>query len=435
MIGDTIQAVTSPPGSAPRGILRISGPAALAAASSALDRPLPRQRVGLDAALEVAGHRVDCYALVMPGPRSYTGEDVVELHLPGSPVLLALVSESLLPLARLASPGEFTRRAFEHGRLDLSEADAVLALIHAADMEEGRFALEVLRGGLADSVDEIRRQVQDALAAIEAGLDFTDGETGEVDPSLWLPKLQTARDLCAGLVAGLPEANFAGEVLLLGAANAGKSSLVNALLGREEALVGDQEGTTRDVLVFELAAGVRLLDGPGDVEGGAAHDQAALTLRDRLSQRAAGVVSVVDLTDPRPIGSELAMVAQVFTKSDLLSSEVVDAVVEACAPSRPAGIPVFVTSAVNGSGVKELCAGLCQRVGGGPRGLTARLHAALSQVQGSVQEALVAAEQGVLEELVAVDLAAALDALDSIHGRSSPEDLLDRIFGAFCLGK
>lgn len=435
MIGDTIQAVASPPGAALRGILRVSGPAAFEAVAGVLTEHLPRQRVALDAAVEVLGHRVACLVLAMPGPRSYTGEDVVELHLPGSPVLLELVSEALAPQARLATPGEFTRRAFEHGRLDLSEAEAVLSLIHAADVEESRFALEVLRGGLSESVDRIRHLVQDALAAIEAGLDFTEGETGQVASGAWLPKLGAARDLCTELVGGLPEAGVTGEVLLLGVTNAGKSSLANALLGSAQAIVADQEGTTRDVLVFELDREVRLLDGPGDVEGPGEPERAALALRDRIAQRVAGVVSVVDVTDPRPVKSDLPMVAQVFTKCDLLAEASVDAVMEACAPSRPSEVPVFATSATSGVGIPALREGLRRRIGGGPRGLTARLHVALNQARQALDDAITAAGQGAFEELVAVDLAFALGRLDSIHGRSSPEDLLDRIFGAFCLGK
>lgn len=435
MIGDTIQAVASPPGAALRGILRVSGPAAFEAVSGVLTETLLPKRVALEATVEVLGHQVGCLVLAMPGPGSYTGEDVVELHLPGSPVLLDLVSEALAPHARLATPGEFTRRAFEHGRLDLSEAEAVLALIQAADVDQSRFALDVLRGGLSGSVDQIRNEVQDALAAIESGLDFTDGETGQVDSEAWLPKLRTARDLCAGLLGGLPEVGISGELLLLGASNAGKSSLANALVGSAEAIVADQEGTTRDVLVFELGRDVRLLDGPGDVEGPGDQDRAALALRDRIAQRVAGIVSLVDLTDPRPVKSDLPMVAQVFTKCDLLAEPAVGAVVEACAPSRPSGVPVFVTSASSGVGIEALREALCRRVGGGPRGLTARLHAALSQARGALEDAITAAGQGALEELVAVDLASALGRLDSIHGRSSPEQLLDRIFGAFCLGK
>jgi len=437
VIGDTIQAVASPPGAARRGIVRVSGPSAFAAVEGVLSQPLPRVRGASQASAQVLGHGVDCLVLAMPGPRSYTGEDVVELHQPGSPIQLELVCEGLSPHARLATPGEFTRRAFEHGRLDLAEAEAVLALIHAADVEEGRFALDVLRGGLSAAVDGIRREVQDALAALEAGLDFTDGETGEVDRAAWSPRLLEAHRLCAELIDGLPETSVAGEVLLHGMANAGKSSLANALLGTKAALVADQPGTTRDVLVFELEGGIRLLDAPGELEEepAAGADCAALAMRDRIARRVAGVVSVVDVTTPRPVHSALPMVAQVFTKCDLLAAGPVRAVMEACAPSRPAGVPVFASSAVSGEGIAALREGLRRRVGGGPRGMTSRLHAALGQARDSLGAAIQAADEGALEELVAVDLSVALGKLDSIHGRSSPEDLLDRIFGAFCLGK
>jgi tRNA modification GTPase len=361
----------------------------------------------------------------MPAPRSYTGEDVVELHLPGSPLLLDEVARGFGPRVRLATPGEFTRRAFDNRRIDLAEAEAVAQLIHAADEEESRFALGVLRGGLADAVASIRQDLLDCLGLIEAGLDFTDGETGAVSTGRWSPILERALRSCGQLYTGLPATGIHGEILLLGAANAGKSSLANALFGRSRSLVAGTPGTTRDVLEFQIAPGLKLLDGPGDLPDPQGVDRDAIVLRDRLAQRVAGVISVVDLTDPCPPITDLPVVARVFTKVDLQPSGAL--------PTD--GVPNFVVSSTTGAGVQELRSYLLQNVSGGPRGLTGRLHQVLTQVEEILAGALEGGRNAVAEELIAVDLRDALDGLESIHGRWSPEDVLDRIFAGFCLGK
>ncbi len=439
MIGDTIYATASPPGASSRGIVRLSGPDARATADRVLCEPCPSDRATTESSVRILGHEVPCLVLTMPGPRSYTGEDVVELHLPGSPVLLDEVCREFEPTARLATPGEFTRRAFENGRMDLSEAEAVMFLIHAADVDESRFALDVLRGGLAESVDGMRSAIQDGLAFLEAGLDFTEGETGAVAPELWLAPLKDAGATCQQLLAGLPRTGVHGEVLLLGAANAGKSSLANALVSdsgsdQSPAMVASVAGTTRDVLVFDLAPGLRLLDGPGDLPDDPAlaprsdgpADRRAIELRDRIVDRAAGVIEVIDLVAPRfPSPTSAPVVARVFTKRDLRPDP------------RPlsSAVPTFVVSSVTGEGVPALREFLLRSTGGGHHGLSTRVHDALAVVSGALRCAEDLATQGQPEELVALELGVALTALDGVHGRSSPEDLLGRIFAGFCLGK
>ena len=233
VIGDTIFAVASPPGAAERGVLRISGPRALQLAGEVVESELQPRRSVLETAVHILGHRVPCLVLVMPGPGSYTGEDVVELHLPGSPLLLEKLGERLRPVGRDALPGEFTRRAYENGRLGLTEAEAVLDLIHAATQDDRAKALDMLEGGLSESVDGVRALVQDALALLESGLDFTEGETGTVAAESWLRLLRTALQMVQSVETALPQARSGGEVLLVGAGNAGKSSLCNALAGEQ----------------------------------------------------------------------------------------------------------------------------------------------------------------------------------------------------------
>ncbi|MCA8958654.1 MAG: 50S ribosome-binding GTPase [Planctomycetes bacterium] len=425
MLGDTIFAIASPPGAGARGIIRVSGPEAFDAARAVLGESLPRCRVAAEAHALVLGHRVACLALVMPGPRSYTGEDVVELHLPGGVALLDEVCQDLLPMARLATPGEFTRRAYLNGRLDLPGAEAVLDLIHAADLDDSRFAVRVLHGGLAAAVAAVRSEVQDALAFVEAGLDFGSDETGTVEPAIWQAHLTRALHACRELEAALPESGIHGELLLLGAANAGKSSLLNALAGGEVALVADVPGTTRDVLAVDVAPGLRLLDGPGDLECAQGVERDALVLRDQIAASAAGVLLVVDATCPRLVRTDLAVVAQVDTKCDLAAP----------GPLCHPGVPRFGVSSVTGAGLDALLGYLSGRARAAPSGLRTRVHAALRGAATALATACDGAAAGVPEELLAVDLQDALRSLDSVHGRSVPDDVLDRIFAAFCLGK
>lgn len=446
MLDDTIAAIASPPGRSARGVIRISGPEAFAAAARVLAAPLPRERAAVPCRLRVRGGELDALALTMPGPASFTGEDVVELHLLGSPLLLdralgALCAER----TRLATPGEFTRRAFEHGKLGLEQAEAVAALIHADGRAAHRAAIHALQGGTGAAVAQVRARVQDALALIEAGLDFSDGETGEVDPAAWLPSLAAARAGLCDLIAHLPATEAGGEILLLGAANAGKSSLGNALLGRDELLVHARAGTTRDTLAVRLGDDVTLFDAPGDLAEPSAVDAAALALRDRLGARVAGALWVVDAAAPRlPAPSAIPAFGTVLTKLDLLADAPAQgadrAQVAAWLARRDlAALPApwFLTSARDGRGLAELRAFLASRGRGHAAAGVAfgRWRAAFAAAEAALERAATAGTLGRSDELVAADLADALAALDTVSGRSSPEDLLDRIFAAFCLGK
>lgn len=435
MIGDTVFAVASPPGAAARGVLRVSGPTARECVEAVLADPggVPAERAAIDTTVTVLGFSVACYLLSMPGPRSFTGEDVVELHLPGSPLLLARVGDALRAAgARDATPGEFTRRAFENGRLSLGQAEAVSDLIHAASRAEARWAVEVLRGGLDAGVADCRAAVQDGLALLETGLDFDEDDTGAVPRSQWQPLLERAAVLLQDLADGVPRGQAVGQVVVLGAANAGKSSLCNALAGRDAVLVADRAGTTRDVLAVEVAEGIALLDTPGDLADAevSAVDRQALAHRDRLAGRSAAALVVVDSTRPALPRTELPVLAVVATKVDL-QPELPSAVLAAL----PAATPVFAVDSVHGAGIEAVRDFLARTTAAGPCGGASRVADLLADAAGSVRAAAADGARGEAPELVACTLAEALTALDAISGRSSPEDLLDRIFGAFCLGK
>ena len=437
MLGDTILAPASPSGAAARAVLRLSGPQALAAAGLVFEPPLAPRRGQQAGTLRVRAGVVEALALTMPGPGSYTGEDVVELHLPGSPLLLAVVQEDLLARGaglslRQAEPGEFTARACRNGRLDLAQAEGILLLLHAADRRAVATGVQWLRGGLSPAIGEVRTRLQDVLALLESGLDFTAGETGTVDPEQVRLALAEIGQRLARLLGELPAAAPGGEVLLLGAANAGKSTLCNALAGRDCVLVDVVAGTTRDLIRVEIGEGLALWDAPGDLDEAAAWDVASLQLRDRLAGRAAAVLVVLDATAPRLPAAvadpALPLLAVLWSKGDLVAT--LPPLPAALQARVEAGLPVLRTSAVARRGLAELRALLQRSVHAGRVDAGGPLRAALAEAAAAVDRAA-----GAAAEIAAAELQAALRAFDGIGDRHSPEHLLDRIYGRFCLGK
>jgi len=442
VIGDTIVALATAAGPAARAALRISGPRAFEVAALAFTSPLTRVRAQVDGEVRVRGRAFPARALTMVGPASFTGEDVVELHVPGSPVLARLLEERLLEAGattglRAALPGEFTARACENGRLDLAQAEGLLLLLHAQDQRQADAALQWLNGGLADAAGAVRGRLQDLLAMLEVGFDFDEMDTGAVATELWRDPLRPVLQQLDELLGELPVQAPGGELLLVGRANAGKSSLVNALAGdagEAGALVADVAGTTRDLLRVEVAPGVHLWDAPGDLDQPGAADRAALELRERLAGRAAGLLVVIDSTDPRispmALRSPLPWFGAVFTKRDLVAAP--PSLDEAARARTPSG-RVFVTSATGLQGISELRSFLSRHAGGVGADAGGPLRAALQRCREAVAGAIEVAD--LQPEVAAAELQAALRALDGIGGDHSAEHLLDRIYGRFCLGK
>lgn len=386
--------------------------------------------------------------LVFPGPESATGEDVLEWHLPGSlPVgdalLDALLDHGRAQGLRLAEAGEFTRRAFLNGRLDLTQAEAVLALVSAGSGAEARAAAALLGGALSECLRKTRDALQAALVELEAGLDFEEGdsqdlEPGDVDALLDRAELALAEGLRGEEARQLTESGLPC-IALLGPPNAGKSALVQALTG-EARLVSAEAGTTRDWRETAWRAPGEesdwvLLDGPGLGE-------AAVDARDRAArEQASGNLPQVDLwwrcadpADPAapPALPQEAPVLQVWTKTDLGHPP------PAMAPAAEAEVRI---SAHSGVGLPELAtqtAALLRR-GAEDRAAVAavseRHQAALQEalLQLAQARALVAAAEA--QDLVAEHLRAALNELAGLVGRFTPEDLLDRLFARFCVGK
>ena len=439
----TIAAVSSAPGAARRGIVRLSGPDALGIAARCCagggglaDAPRGLRRVRFhDGVQEQAA-----LALVMRAPRSFTGEDCVEFHLRGSPPLLeAALARVLEAGAEPAQPGEYTRRAFEHGRIGLPQAEGVLALATARNAADARAALALLGGGLSSELDKVREALLDARALCEAALDFAEEDTAAV-PAAEVDALVAAAQQAAGraraLVAARPRPAGLPRVVLAGAPNAGKSSLYNALLGRTAALVSPVAGTTRDPLCARAAVDgleFELIDTAGL---GEARDELDCAAQQRALERAAEAdlgLWVADAT--LPLGRAPALpegAARVLAWNQIDRAG-------AAAPPERLGFEVVATSARTGEGLDALRAAIRRTLEGQLSGAgigreTAARHAqALDELVVELAAAREALAGGL--ELAAEHLARAQGALGRLGGESTPEDVLDRIFARFCLGK
>ncbi len=480
-MSSTIAAIASSAGAGRRAVLRVSGPqAARLGAECCTDAggdPLEfGERGAREARFDDGVGSLPCLAVWMPGPRSFTAEDVLELHVPGHPALAQGALERVLAAgATLAEPGEFTRRAFENGRIDLTRAEGVLALVQARTQSERRAASALLAGGLERRLAELRAGLEALRALTEASLDFDEADTGHV-PTLELERM--AREVGEGLEAALGwerarvAEGGAGRAVLAGAPNAGKSTLFNRLAsGRTAAasggaLVSDLAGTTRDAKRAEWRlASTRTLElidtaglterenppeAPGDAGAGGEQraddpDRMAEARAARLAGSADLLVAVVDAAGGQlpDLDAQGAAVLLAWNKTDL----------EGAAPEPPGWLreraDAWVgVSAASGVGLDALgraaLALLESREEGsataGSLGLGARHLQSLEEARSGVDQArrgLRGAEEGGGAPLdqVAEDLRCATDALDGVVGRTTPEDLLDRIFAQFCLGK
>lgn len=465
---DTIAAIATTPAAALRGIVRISGPKvdAILAGLKALPAVTqtqathPRRARCWPAQVQLPHPWGQVPAVVYHWPEgaSYTRQEMAELHLPGSPPLVSAVLEAVCQRgARLARPGEFTLRAFLAGRLDLTQAEAVLGTIQAHSPPEMRAALRQLAGGLARPLAKLREELLDLLAHLEATLDFADEEVPLVAPQELqhsLEELMCRVDQLARQMQGRLRRDLVPRVVLVGRPNAGKSSLLNALAGEETSLVSPQEGTTRDAVTCRVHwAGRELMlcDTAGLAEAAdplsrAAQDatwqqidQADLVLlcRDRSQPLAAGDALLAD-----QLAEAEKPYLVVWTKCDLPAAA--PASEETLHVEPPAGQACHgesvATSSRTGEGLATLREAIVRHLEAGPAevGVVAstaeRCRHSLAAAAAALTRACQAAQQPA-EELVAAELRLALDALGEVTGSVYTEDILDRIFQRFCIGK
>ena len=445
---DTIFAPATAPGRAAVAVVRLSGPRAGETLSAlAGRRPAPR-RAALRRLRAPDGALLDeALVLWMPGPASYTGEDSAELHLHGGPAVVAGVLEALAALGlRLAEPGEFTRRAFENGRLDLAQAEGVADLIEAETEAQRRQALDQLGGALGRARDAWRSDLVEALALFEAAVDFPDEDLPADVARRARPALERLLADLTRAVEGVDRAERVREgyaIALVGAPNAGKSTLLNALARREAAIVTATPGTTRDVIEATLRLGgyKAILADTAGLRETTDEVEAEGVRRARLRAGTADLrLWVVDgagdagSAAPAPESlrpGDLCLVA----KADLPAG---DSVARALAEAAALGLEAHVLSARRPEDVAALEAALTRQVvaalgSSEPPAATRLRHAALlSEARSRLASALAMAED---PELAAEDVRLAARALDRITGRIGPEDVLDRIFSTFCIGK
>ncbi len=452
---DTIAAISTPSGPGAIGILRLSGPEAASIVEKCF-QPLgpkglrehkPRELVYGDL-LDSGGQPIDrVLCTYSRGPSSYTGEDTAELQCHGSPMVLALGLEALFAAgARQARAGEFTRRAFLNGRLDLAQAEAVGDLLSAQSREGARHAAGQLAGALSQRIGDIYSALVDVMAHFHAVLDYPDED---IDP-FRLEELDAALSNQEGELNALLATCGRGKLLregvpcaIVGRPNAGKSSLLNAMLGWDRAIVTDIPGTTRDTVEERCELGgvpLRLIDTAGLRDTSDPVEKLGVE-RSRKAMEEAGLILVL-IDASRPAGDEdfallqeamaLAPTILVWTKGDLPQAPI---------PVVNMTLPPSVTVSAKVRDLDELCNEIScafpQDLWGGYGEIltNARQEEAASRAREAVRQAREALQAGITPDALLTDVEEALSALGELTGQSVREDVTDRIFAKFCVGK
>jgi tRNA modification GTPase len=457
-LDDTIAAIASAPGGAARGIVRLSGPQSIQIVSRCFRASDPK----IDLASirratvipgEIAQLRLPCDLLLWPTRHSYTRQPMAEIHTVGSPPLLDAVLRTLCDAgARLARPGEFTLRAFLAGRIDLTQAEAVLGVIDARDRRQLEAALNQLAGGLSKPLNQLRNDLLDLLADLEAGLDFVEDDIRFVSREELDSRLTAAIDLLEQTARQLSQRKARdglARVVLAGPPNVGKSSLFNALVGKSAAIVSAEPGTTRDYLSATVNADglqVELIDTagidrqppalPGDRLPNHSIESAAQSAAFAQQSGADLRLQCLDATDSvsalQGDGCGEGSIV-VLTKCDLNLSP-------SAVAQTNSNATAISTSSRTGLGLDQLKTAirevfLEQQLGDAVPGTAARVGESIRLARDALVKAHELSVAAAGDELVAAELRAALAELGKVVGAVYTDDLLDRIFSRFCIGK
>jgi tRNA modification GTPase len=440
---DTIVAAATAPGAAGVAIVRISGVAAAEIGRAMLgDLPLPRT-AQVKTFVDRDGAELDeGLALWFPGPGSFTGEDVLELHGHGGPIVVAgLIAAAVELGARRAEAGEFSRRAFLNDKLDLAQAEAIADLIASGTSQAARAALRTLSGEFSSAVNELLEQLIRLRLHVEAAIDFPEEEIDFLSDKALLTQIDRVREAFDSLAARASAGRVLRDglqVVIVGRPNAGKSSLLNVLSGQEAAIVTEVAGTTRDILrerididglLVELVDTAGLRDDPDRIEAeGIRRAREAMNNADAVLWIIDASADEKSAAPPEPLPTNVP-VLHVYNKVDLLR------------PRRDASATHAVyLSAKTGAGIDTLRAELKQLAGTGDLGegsFTARQRHldSLTRARNHFDSGVEALQKARAGEILAEELRLAQEALGEITGRFTSDDLLGRIFSEFCIGK
>ena len=444
MQGETIAAIATPPGEGALAVIRISGAKALAVADmvfrgKAMPSRTEERRVLFGAIIDSNGETVDEVLLTtFRNPRSYTGEDLVEISGHGGPVVSSRVLAAVLSAgARMARPGEFTERAFLNGKLDLTRAEAVMDLIGAQTERAAKAATGQLEGRLGAAINALRAEILEAVAHLEAFIDFPeegiDPESGEV----LRRRMESVESRLVSLLATANEGRLLREgitLALCGAPNAGKSSLLNRLLGFDRSIVSETAGTTRDTIEERASLGgypFRMIDTAGLRETDDPVEREGVERARRAAGDADLLLHLVDASAQKgPVAPLFPDELMVFNKVDLVKDR----------SALSAGIAI---SCHTGEGVESLVAAILTKVTGrnaseaapDVTAINTRHRDCLRKAQGHLAAAIALLESGEPPELVAVELRSALGDVGEIVGEAGTEEILGKIFSSFCIGK
>ncbi|WP_039924753.1 tRNA uridine-5-carboxymethylaminomethyl(34) synthesis GTPase MnmE [Alishewanella aestuarii] len=450
---DTIAALATAPGRAGVGIIRISGPATKAVANAILHK-LPKSRYAEYLPFYAANKQIldQGIALYFPGPNSFTGEDVLELQGHGGPVLLDMLLKQVLaqPNVRIARPGEFSERAFLNDKLDLAQAEAIADLIDASSEQAARSAMQSLQGEFSKRIHQLVEKVIHLRMYVEAAIDFPDEEIDFLSDGKVAADLAEIIDDLAQVRKQATQGSILREgmkVVIAGRPNAGKSSLLNALAGREAAIVTEIAGTTRDVLREHIhidGMPLHIIDTAGLRDTEDQVEQIGIARAWQEIAKADRVLFMVDSTttadtDPHAIWPEFIDrlppglgITVIRNKADLTG--------ESLQPDELAAVPVYPLSAKTGAGIDALREHLKRCIGfdASTEGsfLARRRH--LDALDRAAEHLAIGQEQlhsFIAGEILAEELRLSQQHLNEITGEFSSDDLLGRIFSSFCIGK
>jgi tRNA modification GTPase len=448
---ETIAALATPSGTSALALVRASGrDAARLVADVFVAAPLPRQAVHGDYRSRAGVLLDDVVFTFFQAPNSYTGDDLLEISCHGNPLIASKILEDLFSRGcRPAEPGEFTRRAFLNGRMDLSQAEAVVDLIHARSERALAAANQQLRGALGRRLQNLIGQLVELLARVEAWIDFPDedlppADRGALESGLGELAADTGRLLATSHYGAVLREGV--KTVIVGEPNAGKSSLLNRLVGRERALVSAEPGTTRDYIEEAGALGphcIRFVDTAGLNASPTPIERAGMAKTLERAAEADLILLVLDATRPYPV-LQAEIAARMVPGAALVVINKTDLVPDGACPLPPAGLPSVCVSALTGAGCDALVAAIARHAesfrqdqGDEVIAINARHADALTRATHHLQMALAKVAPGTIcpVELLASDLRGVLDAFGEISGRIDNEQVLDRLFATFCIGK